>query len=116
MDAASATVTPRERRSSWIDRRTALPALLVLALAVVMSVVLPLIDSGTPYHHAVHRGDVAQVADGLTLVPRPGWQLASGALVGHTRSPVGSTAATELVNGSVSVCAVEVLSAGLKNR
>jgi hypothetical protein len=44
---------------------------------------------------------VAQIADGLTLVPAGGWDLATGALVGHTRSPVGTTATTEVVDGGV---------------
>lgn len=44
---------------------------------------------------------MAEIADGLTLVPATGWDLASGALVGHTRSPVGTTATTELEDGSV---------------
>lgn len=84
-----------------IARETVKPALLVLVLAVAMSVVLPSIDSRTTYRDQVHRGDVAQVAERITVVPAEGWQLASGALVGHTRSPVGSTATTELVEGSV---------------
>lgn len=88
-------------RSPWIDHRTVKPALLVLALALLMSVVLPSIDSETPYRDAVQRGDIAELADGITLVPTAGWNLATGALVGHTRSVVGSTASTELVDGSV---------------
>ena len=44
---AARTVRADKRRSSGIDRRTVGPALLVLALAVVMSVVLPWIDSET---------------------------------------------------------------------
>ncbi|MGZ6692243.1 MAG: hypothetical protein ACXVHQ_33060, partial [Solirubrobacteraceae bacterium] len=71
------------------------------ALALLMSVVLPSIDSETPYRDAVQRGDIAELADGITLVPTAGWNLATGALVGHTRSVVGSTASTELVDGSV---------------
>ena len=98
---ASTTVTSDGRRVAGIDRRTVKPALLVLALAVLMSVVLPLIDGTTPYHDEVHKGDIAEIADGITLVPASGWDLATGALVGHTRSPVGSTATTELVDGSV---------------
>jgi hypothetical protein len=90
-----------DARILGIDARTIVPALLVLALAVVMSIVLPTIDSRTEYHDEVQSGDVAQVADGITLLPAAGWNLASGALVGQTRSPVGSTASTELVNGSV---------------
>ena len=85
-----------------IDRQTVKPALLVLALAVVMSVVLPFIDSRTPYHNAVRRGDIAELADGITLVPAAGWDLTNGALLGHTRSAVGTTASTELADDSVS--------------
>jgi hypothetical protein len=99
--ATATTVTSGGRRVAGLDTRTIKPALLVLALAVLMSVVLPAIDSHTPYRDAVHSGDVAEIADGVTLVPRPRWDLASGALLGHTRSPVGSTASTELVAGSV---------------
>jgi hypothetical protein len=87
--------------SAAIDRRTIGPALLVLALAVLMSVVLPAIDGATSYRDQVDKGDVAQVADGLTLVPASGWDLATGSLVGHARSPVGTTATTEVVDGSV---------------
>ena len=99
--AARATATSDGRRSNGIDRRTVGPALLVLALAVLMSVVLPLIDSTTPYHDEVHKGDIVELADGITLVPTAGWELATGAVVGQTRSPVGDTAQTELVHGSV---------------
>jgi hypothetical protein len=98
---ATTTATSDARRSAGIDRRTVWPALLVLALAVLMSVVLPSIDSSTSYRGQVGKGDVVEIADGLTLVPATGWDLATGALVGHTRSPVGTTATTELVNGSV---------------
>ena len=90
-----------ERRIAGIDRWTIAPALLVLALAVLMSVVLPRVDSETEYSDAVERDDVVQLADGITLVPTPGWNLASGALAGRTRSAVGSTGSTELIHGNV---------------
>jgi hypothetical protein len=98
---ATTTATSDARRSAGIDRRTVGPALLVLALAVLMSVALPSIESATPYRDQVDKGDVAEIADGFTLVPATGWDLATGALVGHTRSPVGTTATTEVVDGSV---------------
>ncbi len=98
---ATTPAKPHARRSGAIDRRTVGPALLVLALALLMSVVLPSIDGATSYRDQVDKGDVAEIADGLTLVPAGGWDLATGALVGHTRSPVGTTATTEVVNGSV---------------
>jgi hypothetical protein len=95
------TATSTARRSAGIDGRTIKPALLVLAVAVLMSVVLPSIDSATSYRDQVDEGDVAEIADGLTLVPATGWDLATGALLGHTRSPVGTTATTGVVDGSV---------------
>jgi hypothetical protein len=78
-----------------------MPALLVLGLAVLLSVVLPSIDSETAYRDEVRTGDVAEIADGIMLVPTPGWDLAGGALAGRTRSAVGNTVTTQLVDGSV---------------
>jgi hypothetical protein len=98
-----ATAKAGERAPSGIDRRTVGPALLVLALAVLMSVVLPWIDSRAEYQHPIQEGDIAQLADGITLVPTPGWDLASGALAGDTRSSVGTTATTQLVSGGVTL-------------
>ena len=96
-------VTPvrAERRLFGLDVETIGPALLVLALAAVLSFGVPSIDSNTSYRDQVHRGDVVRLADGVTLVPAPGWNLASGSIVGKTRSPIGSTAGTELVQGGV---------------
>ena len=68
---------------------------------MVLSVVLPGINGEAAYRDEIHEGDIVELADGITLVPSPGWNLAAGSLLGHTRSPVGSTADTELVNGSV---------------
>jgi hypothetical protein len=88
-------------RVAGIDRRTVGPALLVLALAGLMSLVFPLLDSRASYRDTVHKGEVAEVAAGITFVPTPGWSLATGAVVGQTRSQVGSTQATEVVDGGV---------------
>jgi hypothetical protein len=98
---ATATAASYARRSAAIDRRTIGPALLVLALAILMSVVLPSIDGATSYRDQVDEGDRVAIADGLTLVPATGWDLATGVLAGHTRSSVGTTSTTEIVDGSV---------------
>ncbi|HLY48401.1 MAG TPA: hypothetical protein VKR21_04330 [Solirubrobacteraceae bacterium] len=88
-------------RFTGIDRATVKPSLLVLALAALMSGVLPLVNSKTPYHAPIHRGEVAELATGVTLTPAPGWDLATGALVGHARSLVGDTASAEIVDGAI---------------
>ena len=84
-----------------IDRQTVKPALLVLMLAVLLGLIFPYIDSKTSYHDPVRRGEVVALAGGITLVPAAGWNLATGAIVGRTRSVVGGTATTELVNDGV---------------
>jgi hypothetical protein len=100
--ATSVTAAPRdERRLLGLDLRTVGPTLVVLALAGVMSLLLPSIDSTTSYSHEVRRGDVVGLADGITMAPTPGWDVASGSLLGHTRSAIGSTASTEIVRGSL---------------
>jgi hypothetical protein len=100
-DVATRIEEPGHRRFAGIDRGTVAPSLLVLGLAVLMSVVLPSVNRGAPDRHPVRRGELAQLAGGITLVPAAGWDLATGALAGHTRSPVGNTATTELVDGGV---------------
>jgi hypothetical protein len=102
VNMASRVIAARgERRLFGVDLQTAGPALLVLALAAVMSIVLPSIDSKTSYGDEVRQGDVVRLAAGLTLVPAPGWNVASGSIVGRVRSPIGVTATTELVQGSI---------------
>src|SRR5581483_4392338 len=90
-----------ERRLLGLEVRTVGPALLVLVLALLMSVVLPSIDSTTSYRAELRRGDVVRLAAGISLVPTASWDLATGSIVGHARSPVGNTASTELVRGSL---------------
>lgn len=100
-DVATRIEETGRRRYAGIDRQTVRPSLLVLGLAVLMSVVLPLINSNTSYRHPVRTGELAELAGGITLVPAAGWDLATGALAGRTRSPVGNTATTELGDGGV---------------
>lgn len=95
------TAAHDERRLLGLDLATVGPALLVLALAAVMSVVLPSIDSRTSYNHEIRRGDVVRLGARITLIPAASWDLASGSIVGDTRSPIGPTATTELVRGSL---------------
>jgi hypothetical protein len=101
MATLDSTAEPDRRRTWLIEPRTIAPALVVLALALVMSVVLPSLDSQTSYSQQTHTGDVAEIATGLTLAPKAGWNLASGALAGKARSAVGPTASTELDKGNV---------------
>jgi hypothetical protein len=55
----------------------------VFALAIVMSVVLPVIDATVPYHDNVKAGDVLQLEGDVTFVPEAGWGITSGLRAGH---------------------------------
>ena len=74
---------PADERWFGLDRRTVRPTLAVFALAIVMSVVLPIINAGVPYHDIVRAGDVLQVEGGVTFVPEAGWGITSGLRAGH---------------------------------
>jgi hypothetical protein len=66
-----------------VDRRTIAPTLAVFALAIIMSVVLPVINAKVPYHDIVKAGDALQLQGDVTFVPEAGWGITSGIRVGN---------------------------------
>jgi hypothetical protein len=92
-DMAPAAATPRfEPDERWVpaderwfglDRRTIGPTLAVFALAIVMSVVLPIIDATVPYHDIVKAGDAIELEGDVTFVPEAGWGITSGIRAGE---------------------------------
>jgi hypothetical protein len=92
-DQPSAVETPRfEPDAGWVpaderlfgvDRRTIAPTLAVFALAIVMSVVLPVINAKVPYDDIVKAGDALQLQGDVTFVPEAGWGITSGIRVGN---------------------------------
>lgn len=74
---------PVDRRWLGLDRRTIAPALVVLALALIMGSVLPLINDSVPYDDKVAAGDVIEVNGGVTFVPTVGWGITDGVRAGQ---------------------------------
>ena len=74
---------PADERRFGLDRRTLRPTLAVFALAIVMSVVLPVINATVPYHDIVRAGDVLELEGDVTFVPEAGWGITSGLRAGH---------------------------------
>ncbi len=74
---------PADMRLFGVDRRTIAPTLAVFALAVAMSVVLPVINAKVPYHDVVEAGDVIELEGDVTFVPEAGWGITSGVRAGH---------------------------------
>jgi hypothetical protein len=73
---------PADERLFGVDRRTIAPTLAVFALAIVMSVVLPVINAKVPYDDIVKAGDALQLQGDVTFVPEAGWGITSGVRVG----------------------------------
>ncbi|MGH3461323.1 MAG: hypothetical protein ACRDP9_07585 [Kribbellaceae bacterium] len=84
---------PVERRWLGLDRATIPPALVVLALAILMAVVVPAVDHAVPGGTRVRAGDEVALRGGISFVPATGWILTDGVLRGREpRAGVGSTA------------------------
>lgn len=73
---------PADERWFGLDRRTIAPTLAVFALAILMSVVLPVISAKVPYHDVVKAGDVMELDGDVTFVPQVGWGITSGVRAG----------------------------------
>lgn len=74
---------PADERLFGVDRRTIAPTLAVFAVAIVMSVALPVINAKVPYHDIVKAGDVLQLQGDVTFVPEEGWGITSGLRAGN---------------------------------
>ncbi len=74
---------PADERLFGVDRRTIAPTLAVFALAIVMSVVLPVVNAQVPYHDIVKAGDVLRLQGDVTFVPEAGWGITSGLRAGN---------------------------------
>ncbi|MEU0877415.1 hypothetical protein ABZ345_02355 [Lentzea sp. NPDC005914] len=71
-----------EHRFLGLDRRTFRPALIALAVALVLAYGLPVLNATIPWHNEIRAGDVLDLGDGATAVPPVGWQLENGTLTG----------------------------------
>ena len=92
---------PADVRFLGIDRRTIGPTLTVFALAVVMSVVLPVINANVPYHDIVKAGDVIELQGNVTFVPEAGWGITSGVRAGDAPLSGEYPATATVENGAL---------------
>ncbi|WP_410870298.1 hypothetical protein [Nocardia sp. A7] len=90
---------PVDRRWWGMDRRTLLPALVVLALAFLQGVVLPRIDDAIPVEDVTAVGEVIAVDGGFTFTAAGGWSLVDGERVGDEPTGQGYPADAVLTRG-----------------
>lgn len=92
---------PADERLFGVDRRTIAPTLAVFALAILMSVVLPVINAKVPYHDIVKAGDVIALEGDVTFVPEAGWGITSGVRAGNAPLSGGYPATATVEDGAL---------------
>jgi len=73
---------PADRRLFGIDRRTLLPAGIVLAAAVVMHWGVPWVNDQVPYSETVPAGGTMSLGRDVRFSPPAGWGISDGVLTG----------------------------------
>ncbi|MGA9873005.1 MAG: hypothetical protein WBQ44_17925 [Rhodococcus sp. (in: high G+C Gram-positive bacteria)] len=74
---------PADQRKFGLDRRTIVPGLAVLILAVVISFAPSLVDDGIDYDDPVRSGDVMALDKGVAFTPAVGWNITDGVREGE---------------------------------
>lgn len=92
---------PADERLFGVDRRTIAPTLAVFALALVMSVVLPLVNASMPYDDMVKAGDVMELEGDVTFAPAAGWGITSGVRAGNAPLSGEYPATATVENGAL---------------
>ncbi|MEV6971714.1 hypothetical protein AB0M47_42110 [Hamadaea sp. NPDC051192] len=69
---------PVDRRWLGLDRRTLLPAALVVLLVVVAGWIMPAVSKSVQVDDPIQAGDVVQVGDGVQFTPAVGANLVAG--------------------------------------
>ncbi|MFC8043309.1 hypothetical protein [Nocardia sp. NPDC057353] len=90
---------PVDRRWFGMDRRTLLPALVVLALAFLQGVLLPRLDAALADDDVTAAGDVIALNGGITFPAEPGWALVDGERIGDEPSGQGYPTVAVLARG-----------------
>ncbi|EON32220.1 hypothetical protein GTC6_13691 [Gordonia terrae C-6] len=69
---------PADQRWFGLDRRTVVPGLVVLLIAVVLAFVPAIVDERVTYDDPVLAGDVIELDKGVAFSPVPGWEITDG--------------------------------------
>jgi hypothetical protein len=93
---------PVEHRVFGLDRRSVLPGLVVIALFVLWTVVVPAVNGLLAYNQQTRAGDVFVLDAGLTMDAQEGWGVDSGLLTTDRPKTAVPGEAVVLANGGAS--------------
>ena len=93
---------PVERRWLGLDRATIRPALVVAALAVLMTLVIPAIDAAVPTRGTtIEAGQQVGLASNVVFTPAAGWVLTDGLLLGRPEADGSYPNAASVTDGAL---------------
>lgn len=85
---------PAEHRVLGLDRRTLPPALFVIAVFIVLTIIVPRIDASIGWNDPVRAGEQLALTDTLAFTPAAGWDVEAGFRVGATGARSGDALIT----------------------
>jgi hypothetical protein len=92
---------PVEHRFFGLDRRSLLPGLVVIALFVLWTVIVPSLNDLLHYSQQTKAGDVFVLKQGLTMDAQPGWGVDSGLLTTDRSTTAAAGETVALSKGGV---------------
>jgi hypothetical protein len=75
---------PVEQRWLGLDKRTLTPAIVVAAIALLLTVVVPLVNRALPQNDPILAGQRLDLGGGIIVTPPVGWELENGIRAGET--------------------------------
>ena len=78
---------PVDQRFAGFDRRTAVPALLLVVVTLLLHFAIPAVDDATAFNDPVRPGEVMALSGDVTITPIEGWNVESGLRTGQSANP-----------------------------
>jgi hypothetical protein len=94
------THVPVEHRWAGLDRRTLVPAISVLLVALLWACVLPAVNAAVPPHQPVRPGTVLAAGRGVCFTPAVGWQILSGLVASDAGQGLPQAQAAQVAQGA----------------
>lgn len=94
---------PADRRWWGVDRRTVLPAVIVLIIAAVMHWALPWVNDRVPYRETVPAGQTMSLRHDVLFTPPAGWGISGGVLTGDPEAGGSYPESATVFDGASSI-------------
>lgn len=94
---------PAEHRFLGLDKRTFLPALIVVGIFAFWAILVPAVNKQLDYGQTTQAGDVFQLAPGLTMDAQQGWGVEGGLLITDTTRSNAPGGTASLNSGGVTL-------------